>query len=229
MIITIDGPSASGKSTVASRIAQKIHLFYIYSGLLFRGLAYCLQVHYNYTKDTIAQATQQDIDACVDPDRFVYEYTDDAGARILFDQHDITSHLKTELADQQASLIGTNAHARTQLAQLQRTIAHAALQKKGIRGVIVDGRDSGSGIFVDAQYKFYLTASPEVRAKRMCATHAQSDDSLCEHALQAIKMRDERDAQRDIAPLKVPDGAIVIDTSNVTVNEVVTAICSELF
>ncbi len=228
MIITIDGPSASGKSTVARRVAQKKHLFYIYSGLLFRGLAYLLHTYHGYTNAAIADATEKDIDTCLDPDRFVYKYTDAQGACIYFDRRDVTLFLKTKLADQLSSLIGTNEYARAQLVQLQHMIAHNALQKKEIRGVIVDGRDSGTVVFDHAQYKFYLTASPEVRAQRMCAMHINNDFLSYEHALQAIKERDARDVQREVAPLKVPDDAIVIDTSDMSIDQVVTAICKDI-
>lgn len=215
MIITIDGPVASGKSTIGRLLTYKKDLYYLYSGSLFRALGYLLCMYKGYTAETIAQAASADIDWCLDPHRFMYQYSHTDGEQVFFNGVAISMHLKTPLVDQLSSIIGTNAYAREKLVQLQRTIAQ---NKKSV----VDGRDSGSVVFPTAEYKFYVTASPEVRAQRLYNAYQQKGAQITyAQALQAIEERDARDEGRTVAPLKIPTGAIVVDTSDMSIDEVI--------
>src|SRR3989344_8123854 len=108
MIITIDGPTASGKSTIARNLAKALGYYYLYSGLMFRALAYVLKQQYDYTDEQFDHPRQEDIDWIVDPTRFVYTYDDQHKERIFFDDVDLTPHLKKGDIDQWASIISRN-------------------------------------------------------------------------------------------------------------------------
>jgi len=211
MIITIDGPTASGKSTVANLIACNLGIYYLNSGLLFRALGYLLMTHFGYDEQTIMHPRIQDITACLAPKRFMYTYDVVHGkASLSFDGVDVTPHLKTEMIDRASSCLGVQSSVRDALNALQRMLADD-------RDVVVDGRDSGSVVFPDATVKFFLTASPEVRAQRWRS--AQRHLYSPQEALRIIKERDLRDSSRAVAPLIVPAGAIVVDTTELDQQE----------
>ena len=112
MIITIDGPTASGKSTVGRLVAKKLGYYYLYTGLLYRALAYLLLKDHGYTLDTIADSDLNIVDELIDPKRLVYRYDADDRERIFFDSSDITSHLKGDRIGQGASIVSTNSEIR---------------------------------------------------------------------------------------------------------------------
>ena len=218
MIITIDGPTASGKSTVGRMLAKKLGYYYLYSGLLFRAVAYVLLNEYGYTKEQFEQPSIDDIDAVIDPQRFVYRYDDKEGERIFFDGRDITTFLKERHIDQPASIISLNNIVRKKILQLQRTLAQSV-------NVVVDGRDSGSVVFPHADYKFYITATEKERAQRWQKQQSQyGNDVSFEAAVSFIKERDQRDMKRKHSPLIIPKGAHVIDNTDMTSRETLDAI-----
>jgi CMP/dCMP kinase len=209
MIIAIDGPAASGKSSTAALIAQKLGWCHINSGLLYRALAYALLNVKNYTSDTLTSATYADIDYCTDPKRF-HCACQHSKTVIHFDNLIISPLLKTPEISEAASIISTNPYARECLTQLQRAMAART-------NCIVDGRDAGSVVFPDADLKFYLTASVAERAHRLVRDQdAVGNKISLEQAQQIIQERDQRDATRKVAPLVIPHGAIVIDNSDLT-------------
>ncbi len=217
MIITIDGPTASGKSTVGRMLAKKLGYYYVYSGLLFRAVAYILHNEYGYTKEQFEHPNSDDINAVIDPSRFVYRYNDQEKEQIFFDGRDITPFLKEKSIDQFASLISRNMLVRKKLAQWQRGVAKSV-------DVVVDGRDSGSVVFPNAEYKFYITASEQERAQRWRRQQVRyGNDIPLEQALSYIKERDQRDMERAHSPLIVPDGAHVIDNTSLTPEQTLDA------
>jgi cytidylate kinase len=218
MIITIDGPSASGKSTVARLVAHELGYFYIASGLIFRGLAYALMHARTYTSDTIAHAQEEDIIYCLSANRFDYRYDAPKGEHIIFENEDITSLLKVPAIDVAASVLGTNPIARTYIVECIRALSQH-------HDIVIDGRDCGSAMFPAAEYKFFLTASLRVRAQRWIALQEKLGKHIpLDQAMTIITERDERDKMRSIAPLHVPQGAHTIDSSAMNAKEVVATI-----
>lgn len=213
MIITIDGPAATGKSSVTRVLAKKLDIHYLNSGLLFRALGYLLATKAGYTTKQFENIDKEDLQTYTDEKRLVYDYDEQSKPRILWDGEDITSHLKDSLVDDYASLVGMNARARNVLVDIQRKIAKN-------KSIIVEGRDSGSFVFPTAQYKFFLTATPAARAKRWQKDQAKlGNDYAIDLARELILERDRRDRVRPVGPLVVPQSAIIIDTSELTIEQ----------
>ncbi len=223
MIITIDGPVASGKSTIGRMLAKRLGSYYIYSGLLFRGLAYYLINHAGYKEDALYNPSKQDIAVFLNPERTIYRYDDQFQERIFFDGQDITPFLKDSFIDKAASIVSTNENVRDALRDLQRAIARDF-------DVVVDGRDSGSVVFPGADFKLYLTAAVEKRAERWQGQQRKRGNEVSlKQAIETITARDKRDKDRAIAPLRIPDGAIVIDNSDLDQNETLEKVLEYIY
>ena len=204
MIITIDGPVASGKSSVARLLAQHVQAVYINSGLFYRALAYLL-AQKGYTPQEMKALDGKKVKEIVDLSQLTYRY-DDAQERMFYAQKDITPQLKTALIDDASSSVSVVPSIR----QLVNTLIQAVAQENG---VVIDGRDTGSVIFPHARYKFFLTADPEVRASRWQKDQKRlGNQYTLQEALASVNERDKRDRTRTISPLVVPEGAIMIDT-----------------
>jgi len=217
MIITIDGPMASGKSSVARTIAHELQWYFLSTGLLYRGLAYLLLEQYGYTDVQLVDPSDVHLADCFG-DNFAYRYDAQLYERFIFKGVDITPQLKNNRIDQGASLVSTNLRVRAMLTHVQRLIAAK-------NNVVIEGRDSGSVVFPYAEYKFFLTANPEIRAERWCNDQLAKGRSIAyEWALQELLVRDERDRKRAQAPLVVPEGAQIIDSSALSQREVVEII-----
>ena len=213
MIITIDGPTASGKSTIARALAKRLGYFYVYSGLLYRALAYLLVNHFRYKKDDLCNPRGEDVVELIDPQRFYYQYDDQFKERIIFDGQDITPHLQERFIDQAASIVSINKYVRDWVTNLQRQIARDF-------SVVVDGRDAGTVVFPGADIKFYFTAKDEIRAERWRAEQQKlGNDFTQDEALQIIIERDKRDSERKLAPLTIPNDAIVVDNSDLSIEQ----------
>jgi len=222
MIITIDGPTASGKTTIARMLAQKLGFYYLSSGLLFRGLAYYLVHDFFYTQEQIANPREQDIIKALDPRNFVYLYDQQQGEQLIVNGKNITDELRGQAISQYASILGTNMCVRAALAQLQHHIAQN-------HDLVAEGRDMGSAIFPHAQIKFFLTASLEVRAARWQKDqNAKGKKISLEEARKEIQTRDERDQGRAVAPLCIPDGALIIDDSEMPQQHVVQEMIQQI-
>jgi CMP/dCMP kinase len=215
MIITIDGPVASGKSTASRILADKLGFYYLCSGLIYRAIAYLLVNNYGYTIATVDHIAAEDVRQCADLARLRYHYDELCQERIFFDNRDITLYLKDKFMDQVSSIVSVNKDVREAVTAIQRDIASHY-------NIVTDGRDVGSVVFPAAQVKFFLTASVEVRASRWRKDQEKYDHhfSLAE-AVALITERDNRDKNRTIAPLIIPSDAIVIDNSELNVEQVV--------
>jgi cytidylate kinase len=215
MIITIDGPTASGKSTTAQMLSHALGFFYLNSGFLYRALAYILMNNNGYTVKTIHDVTEKDI-RTIALDALTYISDDGDNPHIYYKGNEITRHLKASAdIDQASSIISAKGEIRKALLEVQRIIGEK-------HDLVIDGRDTGSVVFPYADFKFYLTAPLQVRARRWMHDQSLRGRTIkFEDALQQLRMRDERDMKRPIAPLKVPEGAIVIDNEAYTLEETV--------
>ncbi|WP_296113995.1 (d)CMP kinase [uncultured Anaerococcus sp.] len=208
-IIAIDGPSGSGKSTVSQIIADKLQIEYLNTGLMYRAVTkYFLDKGFNRKsedKDLIGLLDEIDIDF--------------RNNRLFLNGLDLTDELRNDDVTLNVSWVSAKDYVREKMVELQRNIAENT-------SFILDGRDIGSVVFPDAKYKFYLTASALTRAKRRFY-QGESDLSIKEIEKAIIK-RDDYDSNRKIAPLKVAEGAIVIDSSDIGIDETVEKILSYL-
>lgn len=213
MIITLDGPCGSGKSTLAQLLAQKLGCFYINSGYLYRSLAYILVHEYGYDEHRLRTSDIRDIQFILDPNNFVYQYQDGL-AQVFYCGHEITHHLKASLVSHHASIISAYPHVRESIVPLQQHFAK-------LYDIVTDGRDCGTEIYPHAQFKFYITASPQIRAQRLQKDLERKGVIISiEDVLQTTIARDQRDMQRVSCPLRKADDAIEIDTSFQSVEEV---------
>lgn len=213
MIITIDGPACSGKSTVARSLAKKLNFYYLNTGLLYRAVAYLLINQCAYEQNALRNADQADLNNLIDKNRLIYEYDQDASEQVIFDGQDITPFLRTSFIDEGASIVSTNIMVRDLLLKIQRVAA----QKFDL---VADGRDAGSVVFPEADVKIYLTASEKVRAERWRAEQERNGNTFSEdESRNIINDRDKRDKEREVAPLIIPDDAIFLDNSKLDMKE----------
>lgn len=225
MIITIDGPAGSGKSSVANSLARKLHFLHLNSGLLYRAVGYVAakkQISNEDEEGLIDIARSLRFDFLLD----VVDFRTDI--RVLFVPDNIYIDTKTLSMDewsQAASKIGTLKGVRELLTEVQRNLGRD-------NSLVLEGRDSGSVVFPDADFKFFLDAPLEARAiRRFVQIHGNEskvDEEEKNKILSEIRKRDERDANRTIAPQVVPDNAEVIHTGNLSLDEVVAAICKKI-
>lgn len=199
MIITIDGPSASGKSTIAQLLAQHNKMYYINSGYLYRAYAYI-----KHQEPTLT--TEQFLNG------ITYEYS--TAPRVYWHNNEITHYLKMPEVDIWASQLSAIPGVREIITALQRHLADNF-------NVVIDGRDCGSVVFPQADIKFFLTARVEVRARRWQHMQEKLGHVLTlAQAIDTIAERDRNDTNRPISPLRIPDGAILIDSSELSIQEV---------
>ncbi len=205
MIITIDGPSASGKSTVAKALAKKLGFYYLYTGLLYRAVAYIFFVKLKKTEADLVNADFNFIK------NITYKYMDNQPV-ILVANKNITNELFASTLAKGASVISADPHVREGLLELQRMIARKY-------DIVADGRDCGSTVFPDAKYKFFLTASIDIRAKRAFFDVARKNTDTLEDVKKSLEERDKRDKERKVSPLVIPKDAIIIDNSNLDIRQ----------
>lgn len=194
-VITIDGPAASGKSVAGQVLAEKLGFLFVSSGHFYRALAWA--AHHSH----ITLSESPSLDAWLQHLSFHYKIID--GTLTLFvEGHDVSSHLNDEVVNKLVSPLAALPTIRNFLFKQFRTLADQY-------DLVMEGRDIGSVVFPDAKYKFYLDASPEVRARR------RANQGIVDSVIQ----RDQQDSTRATAPLIIPEGATIIDTSNLTIFE----------
>ncbi|MBI2353350.1 (d)CMP kinase [Candidatus Dependentiae bacterium] len=214
MIITIDGPAGSGKSTLAINIAKELGFFCLNSGYLYRGLAYVLKTYYGHTDEMLLSPSMPDVLACLHSDNLRYKYAYGV-VHIFWGDIDISQFLQTLEMSKSAATIAQNDQVRAVIHDWERSlIAH--------KDSVIEGRAGGSTVFSYAEVKFFITATLEVRAQRMVQDQMKRGHSLSvEKALQAVLLRDQKDMSRKRDPLVVPEGAIILDTTYLSVEQVV--------
>ena len=211
-VLTLDGPSGSGKGTIGQLLALEFGWHYLDSGAIYRGLAWL-------AKDQKIQVDDvSGLVALADSMELICHVSKDDVAAIEINGQIITNELRTDEAGQMASEIAPIPEVRAALLKMQRRCRKAP-------GLVADGRDMGTKVFSNAQYKVYLTASAQIRAKRRFdQLKSKGFDVNLARLLESIQARDVRDSSRAESPLKPADDAIVLDTSDLTIEEVVTRI-----
>ncbi len=214
MIITIDGPVASGKSTIARLLAANLDIYYINSGSIYRACAYILLQKYMYTISQLKQPSFITIvDHIITSGDLVYIHDSLTQEQIYYQHQNITTYLKSADVDAGASIISAIPAIRIYINNFLRNISKDY-------SIVIDGRDTGSVIFPHATHKFYITASLDVRVNRWKEAQKQLGNILSfETASQLIQERDLRDSTRQADPLCVPDNAIIIDSSHYSQQE----------
>ena len=211
--VAIDGPAGAGKSTIAKLVAKEKGYIYVDTGAMYRALA----IHF-LKKGIAPENTEDVIEACSDADVSIrYE---DGAQQVYLNGENVTGMLRTEEVGNMASKTSAVPEVREKLLELQRTLAKE-------NDVIMDGRDIGTNILPDADVKIYLTASVGTRARRRYdELKEKGEDCDLDQIAQDIKERDDRDMNRETAPLKKAEDAILVDSSYMTIPEVVSEICS---
>ena len=203
-VIAIDGPAASGKSSVAHELARKLDFVYVNSGAMYRAVTW--SVLSSGIKADDAAAIAAFIDRAALGGKFI-----DAEFHLLIDDVDLTPHLHADRVNAEVSRVSTVPEVRRKLVEQMRKSAAG-------HDLVIEGRDIGSVVFPDTPYKFYIDASPDVRARRRAAQGHRDE----------IAQRDRADSSRAASPLVVAKDAEVIDTSEMTIDAVVDEIINRL-
>ena len=210
--IAIDGPAGAGKSTIAKRLAAELGYHYVDTGAIYRTVAYFMDLLGVSPKDV------DGVERYIDELTINIEYDADGKQHMIMNGMDVTDDIRTQDISQKASLVSAHAVVREVLLDMQRDLAKA-------HNVIMDGRDIGTVVLPKATVKIFLTAAPEVRAKRRCdELIAKGQKAKYETILKEIQQRDYQDTHREIAPLKMARDSIKVDTSDMDIDQVVATI-----
>ena len=215
--IAIDGPAGAGKSTVAKRIAEIMHLTYVDTGAMYRALGLKAVRNGIDPGDAVAVAPML-------TDTTVTFIKINGEQHVVLDGEDVNEFIRTEEISHAASVISTLPEVRQKLVDLQREIARST-------DTVMDGRDIGTVVLPNTPYKFYVTASAEVRAKRRFIEYQKKGilgDMTYEDVLNEVKTRDERDMNREFSPLRPAENAVIIDTSEMSIDEAVDAVIEDI-
>lgn len=211
-VITVDGPSGSGKGTISQILATKLGYHLLDSGALYRLTALSV-----LNKDIDANDTGAVAKAALELD-VVFEPQTDGEQKVLLNGQDVGVQLRLDETSEMASKVAAIPEVRDALLIRQKRFRQSP-------GLVADGRDMGTVVFPDAKHKVFLTASPEVRAERRHKQLIEKGvDANISHLLKGIIERDERDRTRTVAPLVPAEGAFVVDSSSITIDEVVQQI-----
>lgn len=206
IIIAIDGPSGAGKSTLGRMLARELNLLYIDTGSMYRAVALAAMESSVSSNDDVAVgslASRVSIDLRGDPDSM----------EVMLEGRDVTEDIRSEEVTHLSSIISAIPEVRRAMVERQREM--------GKRGAVLNGRDIGTVVFPDADVKFFLTAVPEERAKRRFIEEQAHDSGVSFDATCAdMSERDQRDATRADSPLTTAEGAIVLDSTGLSINEV---------
>ncbi|MEO1851583.1 MAG: (d)CMP kinase [Psychrobacter sp.] len=215
-VLAIDGPSGVGKGTVARIMAQKLGWHLLDSGAIYRAFALAVDVrNINVTDESALEEVANNLDLAFKTE------TDSELVSVYLDGEDVSKVLRTEQTGEMASKIASIGVVRAALLKRQQAFAKAP-------GLVADGRDMGTVVFADAPFKVFLTASAQERAnRRLKQLQNQGSEGIISQILADVVARDERDSSRKHSPLKPAKDALIIDTTELSIDEVITQV-SEL-
>ena len=209
--VALDGPSGAGKSTIAKAVAKKLEYVYVDTGAMYRSIAY-----YVISKGADLSDPEQ-IKPLLGEISIKLCYTE-AGQRVMLNDEDVSDKIRTPEISMGASKVSAIPEVREFLLELQKNIAKE-------NNIIMDGRDIGTTILPNAEVKIYLTASADTRAKRRALEYEQKGEAFdLDQIRKDIIERDERDMNREISPLKQAEDAVLVDSSEMGIDDVVNAI-----
>ena len=207
--VAIDGPAGAGKSTIAKALARELGFHYVDTGAIYRTLGYFFNLIGIGPKDI--DGITKYIDECV----IEIEWDEDGSQHMFLNETDVSEDIRTPEISKIASAVSAHKLVRDALLEMQRSVAKT-------HNVIMDGRDIGSVVLTKADVKFFLTASPEVRAKRRFdELQAKGSKDSFEKVLKEVNDRDHADMNRPVAPLKQTKSHILVDTSDMTIEQVI--------
>ncbi len=209
--IAIDGPSGAGKSTIAKLVAKKLAIDYIDTGAMYRAVGLkMLRLGIPMEENEVLKSMLDDTDV---------DFSDE---RVYLDGEDVSDLIRTQEISKAASDCSAFATVRTKLVELQQAMGRR-------KSVIMDGRDIGTVVLKDAEYKFYLTATAEERAmRRFKELQAKGSTDTYEKVLEDVNARDYNDMHRAVTPLRQAEDAVLIDSTNMSIDEVVDFIISRI-
>jgi len=215
-VLTIDGPSGSGKGTISRAVADRLGWHYLDSGAIYRAVGLAA------AWENVDLSDPESVAACAARTEIHFETDDSGEPRVIVNGKDATHQLRMETAGAAASAIAAHPPVRAALLDLQKRFRQAP-------GLVADGRDMGTVIFPDAGYKVFLTASAAERAKRRYKQLKEKGVSVnLDSLLHEIAARDERDAGRAVAPLKPAEDAVIVDSTGTAITEVIERVLAVL-
>lgn len=205
--IAIDGPAGAGKSTIAKRVAKEIGAIYVDTGAMYRAIALYL------IRQGVKEDEEEKMEALCRGANVTLAY-EDGQQQVLLNGENVSAYIRTEEVSRMASVSSAKKEVRAGILDLQRNLAKSTQ-------VVMDGRDIGTNVLPDARVKIYLTASVETRAKRRFEELTAKGEACDLKEIETmIRERDERDMNREIAPLKQAEDAVLVDTSDMNIEEV---------
>ena len=212
IVVAVDGPAGAGKSTIAKEIAERMSIVYVDTGAMYRTVAlFAIKNNIDFKEN------EEELISKLDEIDIGINYTSQ-GQRMLLDGEDVSDKIRTEQVSMGASAVAVIPAVRLKLVEIQRRLAEK-------QSVIMDGRDIGTYVFPDADIKIFLTASPEMRAERRCEQLKQNGMEVkYSDVLEDIKARDKNDSGRSFAPLTQAPDAILIDTTELSLEESISMV-----
>ncbi len=205
LILAIDGPAGSGKSTTARLVAERLGYTFVDTGAMYRAVAF-----------SALRAGIEDPSQIAPPTVSLHHEAD--GMHVLIDGEDVTAEIRTPAVGEMASRISTSVEVRRKLVDVQRGVSRKEVEQG--RGVVLEGRDIGTVVFPDADLKFFMVARPEVRAQRRRAElESRGLAVTLEEVMEEMLRRDRQDTEREASPLRQAADAVVLDTSDYSIDQ----------